>query len=117
VDKGWRLRIELPRSLPNHRMVYMFGFERQAPEYTFTVDQIGPAIVSVRGRLVDPKLRLLTGKINSFPNTLKVDYIFPAPIDSFFRRQYPGGIEVYAFREGVADSVAHLRQVMLARRD
>ena len=53
----------------------------------------------------------------TFPNTLKVDYAFPAPIESFFRRQYPGGIEVYAFREGVADPVNHLRQVMLARKD
>jgi len=116
VDQGWRLRLELPRSIPNHRLAYMFGFDREAPEYEFVVDQIGPAILSVRGRLVDPKLRYLTGKINSFPNTLKVDYAFPAPIESFFRRQYPGGIELYAFREGVADPVSQLRQAMLSHR-
>jgi len=117
VEQGWRLRIELPRNLPNHRLVAMFGFERRAPEYAFVVQQIGPAIVSVRGRLVDPALRFLTGKINSFPNTLKVDFAFPAPLESCFRRQYPGGIEIHAFREGVTDPVAQLRKVMLAAKD
>lgn len=117
VDGGWRLRVELPRSIPNHRLVFMFGFEREPPEYDFIVDQIGPAILSIRGRLVGPKLRFLTGKINSFPNTLKVDFTFPAPVDSFYRRQVPGGIDLYAFREGIADPVSHLRQVLLAQKD
>jgi len=113
-QKGWRLRIELPRTIPNHRLVYMYGIQRQAPEYEYTVEQVGPATLSVRARLADAKLRFLGGKINSFPNSFKVDYRFPEPIGAWYRRLYEGGIEIYAFKEGVLDTDAHLRAAMVA---
>ena len=113
-DKGWRLRIELPRTLPNHRLVYMYGIPRQAPEYEYTVDQVGPSTLSVRARLTDAKLRFLTGKVNSLPNSFKVDYRFAEPIGAWYRRLYEGGIEIYAFKEGVLDTDVQLRAAMIA---
>jgi ferredoxin len=111
--KGYILRIELPTSLPNHPLVYMYGLPREAPEYEYTVEQIGPDMLSVRARLTDAKLRFLAGKINSFPISIRVDYRFAAPIGAIYRRTYVKGIEVYAFKEGVVDTDAQLRAAML----
>lgn len=113
-EKGWRLRIELPRNIPNHRLAYMYGIKRQPPEYEYVVEQIGPKTLSVRAKLTDAKLRFLSGKINSFPNSFKVDYRFPKPIGASYRRLYEGGIEIYAFEDGVLDSDVQLRKAMLA---
>lgn len=113
-EKGWRLRIELPRTIPSHRLVYMYGIERQPPEYEYVVEQVGPRTLSVRAKLTDARLRFLTGKINSFPNSFKVDYNFPEPIGASYRRLYEGGIEIYAFKDGVLDSDVQLRKAMLA---
>lgn len=113
-EKGWRLRIELPRTIPNHMLVYMYGVKREAPEYEYTVEHVGPSTLSVRARLMDPKLRFIGGKLNSFPNSFKVDYRFPAPIGACYRRLYEGGIEIYAFKEGVLDTDVQLRKAMLS---
>jgi ferredoxin len=113
-EKGFRLRIELPRTVPNHRLVYMYGIDRESPEYEYVVEQIGPRTLSVRARLTDPKLRFLAGKINSFPVSLKVDFPFPDAVGACYRRLYEDGIEIYAFKEGVLDTDAQLRKAMLA---
>jgi ferredoxin len=112
-DKGWILRIELPTSVPNHPLIYRYGIKQEPPEYEYTVEQIAPRTLRVKARLADPKLRFLTGKLNSFPNNFKLDYRFPAPIGAMYKRQYVRGIEIYAFQEGVVDSDRHLRNAML----
>ncbi|MFQ5599742.1 MAG: ferredoxin [Candidatus Krumholzibacteriia bacterium] len=112
--KGFRLRIELPRTIPNHSLIYMYGIGREAPEYEYVVEQVGPATLSVRARITDSKLRFVAGKINSFPISFKVDYRFLDPIGACYRRLYEGGIEIYAFKEGVMDTDAQLRKAMIA---
>ena len=111
--KGYILRLELPLRVPNHPLIYMYGIKQEPPEYDYTVQQVAPDTLSVRARLADAKLRFLTGKLNSFPNSFKVDYRFPEAIGALYRRTYVKGIEVYAFKEGVVDTDAHLRAAML----
>jgi ferredoxin len=113
-EKGWRLRIELPRSVPNQPLVYRYGISREAPEYEYTVEQVGPSTLSVRARITDAKLRFVGGKMNSFPNSFKVDYTFREPIGAWYRRLYEGGIEIYAFKDGVLDADVQLRNAMVA---
>jgi hypothetical protein len=91
----------------------MYGIETGPPEYEYVVQQLGPDMLSVRAKLTDPKLRFLTGKINSFPNSLKVDFRFPEPVGAVYRRMYVKGIEIYAFKEGVVDTDVQLRAAML----
>lgn len=110
--KGYILRLELPLRVPNHPLIYMYGIPQEPPEYEYTVEQIAPDTLSVRARLTDPKLRFLTGKLNSFPNGFKVDYRFPEPIGAMYRRLYVKGIEIYAFKEGVVDTDLQLRRAM-----
>jgi ferredoxin len=111
--KGYILRIELPTRVPNHPLVYMYGIETGPPEYEYVVQQVGPDMLSVRAKLTDPKLRFLTGKLNSLPNSFKVDFRFPEPVGAVYRRMYEKGIEIYAFKEGVVDTDVQLRAAML----
>jgi len=110
--KGFILRIELPTRVPNHPTIYMYGIPQEPPEYEYTVDQVAPDVISVRARMTDPKLKFMTGKVNSFPIGFKVDYRFPEPIGALYRRMYVKGIEIYAFKEGVVDTDLHLRTAM-----
>src|SRR5262245_51314778 len=41
------LRVELPRSLPNHELFYMYGIPTGAPEYDCTLQPVGPSTISV----------------------------------------------------------------------
>ena len=111
--KGYILRIELPTRVPNHPLLYMYGIPQEPPEYEYVVQQIGPDTLSVRAKLSDAKLRFLTGKVNSFPNSFKVDFRFPEPVGAVYRRMYGKGIEIYAFKEGVVDTDVQLRTAML----
>ena len=114
-DKGFRLRIELPRTIPNHEMIYMYGIKREAPEYEYVVEQISPTILSVRAKLTDPQLRFVAGKINSFPVSMKVDFLVPEPVGASYQRLYEGGIEILAFREDVLDTDVQLKKAILAK--
>jgi ferredoxin len=96
------VRIELPRTLPNHPLIYTYGVRRRAPEYDCALVQIGPAVVSVRARLLDPRLQRLAGKLNSFPNGLKVDLGFPASVGSAYCRLDRDDMWVYAWPEEAA---------------
>jgi ferredoxin len=110
------VRIELPRTLPNQLWLYMYGIRRTAPEYHLELVQVGPSIVSVRGRLIDPRLQWLAGKLNSFPNGLKVDLQFPVPVGAAFFRLEQNDVWVYAFPAAVADPQAQLA-ALLRRHD
>lgn len=108
LDGCFVVRLELPRTLPNHMWVYAYGIRRTAPDYGFTLVQVGPKTVSVRGRLLDPRLRLLAGKLNSFPNMLKVDLGFPAPIGAAYFRMDRDDLWVYAVPAEGSDPQARL---------
>lgn len=106
------LRIELPRRMPNHELLYMYGIPMGPPEYGCTLQPVGPATISVRARLLDPRLVPLSGKLNSFPLGLKVDYRFPRPIAAAFHRMDAHDLWVYAFREGNGDPQSRLAEVV-----
>jgi ferredoxin len=114
-DKGYRLRIELPRTIPNHEIIYMYGIKREAPEYEYIVEQIGPTTLSVRAKLTDPPLRFVAGKINSFPVSMKVDFHVSEPVGACYQRLYEGGIEILAFKEDVLDTDVQLKKAILAK--
>ena len=115
LPDGWRLHVELPRGLPHHPLFSMHGIPREPPEYDCSVERLGPRSLSILAWLVDPKLRFLAGKTNSFPVSFRADYYFPAAIGTSYRRLGSGGIDVYAFKEGVADPRTALRQAMESR--
>jgi ferredoxin len=106
------LRIELPRSMPRHELLDMYGIPLGPPEYDCTLQPVGPATISVRARLVDPRLVPLCGKLNSFPLGFKVDYRFPEPIAAAFHRMDLHDLWVYAFPEGAGDPHARLGEVV-----
>jgi hypothetical protein len=93
----------------------MHGIAREPPEYDFTLQQVGPGTVSLRAQIAGTALRFIAGKINSFPNSIKVDHHFPAPISACFHRCEDHGIEIYAFAVGVEDPLAALRDAIRGR--
>lgn len=113
LRQGWKLTVELPRTLPNHRLFYVHGIDRETVEYDFTLQQIGPRTITLRAQIVGSALRFITGKINSFPNSFKVDHHFPAAISACFHRRGDPGVLVYAFAVGVEDPLAALREAVL----
>ena len=115
LPDGWRLHVELPRGLPHHPLFSMHGIPREPPEYGCSVERLGPRSLSILAWLQDPKLRFLAGKTNSFPVSFRADYYFPAAIGTSYRRLGSGGIDVYTFKEGVADPRAALRRAMESR--
>ena len=115
LPDGWRLHVELPRSIPNHPLFTMHGISREPPEYGCSVERLGPRSLSIRAWLQDPQLRFLAGKTNSFPNSFRADYYYPAAIGTIYRRLGAGGIDVYAFKESVEDPSSALRQAIRSR--
>ena len=91
----------------------MYGIRQGPPEYALALLQLAPDLVSVRARLTDPRLRFAAGKVNSFPNSLRTDHRFPAPIATVYRRLDGQRLEVYAFEPGVADTRALRRDTLL----
>jgi len=106
------LRIELPRRLPHHELFYMHGIPMEPPEYDCTLQPVSPWTISVRARLLDPRLLHLSGKVNSFPPGLKVDYRFPKPVAAVFHRMDRHDLWVYALPEGTQDPNATLAAVV-----
>ena len=106
------LRIELPRGLPPHELIYMHGIPMSPPEYDCTLQPLGPSTISMRARLVDPRLLFLSGKLNSFPPGFKVDYRFPKPVGAAFHRMDLQDLWVYALPEGTQDPSATLAAVV-----
>jgi ferredoxin len=102
------LRIELPRELPRHELFYMHGIPMGPPEYDCTLQHVGPWTISIRAHLLDPRLRFLSGKLNSFPPGLKVDFRFPRPVGEVFHRMDLRDLWVYALPEGTQDPTATL---------
>ena len=115
LRQGWKLTVELPRTLPNHRLFYVHGIDREMVEYDFTLQQIGPRTITLRAQIVGSALRFIAGKINSFPNSFKVDHHFPAAISACFHRREDQGVLVYAFAVGVEDPLAALREAIRGR--
>ena len=115
LRQGWKLVIELPRTFPNHRLSYVHGIERESPEYDFTLQQLGPKTISLRAQIVGSALRFIAGKINSFPNSFKVDHHFPGAISACFHRRGNHAVEIYAFAVGVEDPLAALREAIRGR--
>jgi ferredoxin len=112
IGTSYLLRIELPRTLPNTDVLYMYGVERRRPEYDVSLKRLGPETWSVRAQLIDPKLRHLSGKLNSFPIGLKVDYRFPEPVGPAYVRLDLDAIYLHAFPEATAEPLEKLAQVI-----
>lgn len=106
------LRIELPRRLPNGHVLYMYGVAQHRPEYACSAQPVGPETWSVRTRLLDPKLRHLSGGLNSFPLGFKVDYRFPEPIETAFLRLDLDDLHLYAFPQAGADLLPRLAKAI-----
>lgn len=106
------LRIELPRELPQHELFYMHGIPMGPPEYNCTLQPVSPWTISIRAQLLDPRLRFLSGKLNSFPPGIKVDYHFPKPVAAAFHRMDLHDLWVYALPEGTPDPTAMLAAVV-----
>ena len=106
------LRIELARGLPNHELFYMHGIPMGPPEYDCTIQPVSPWTLSLRARLLEPRLVPLAGKLNSFPLGLKVDYRFPKPIAAAFHRMDLQDLWIYALPEGTGDPHATLAEIV-----
>jgi ferredoxin len=114
VGQVYVLQVELPRELPAHELFTMHGIANEAPEYTVTVLRTEPDAVMVLARLVDPRLRFLAGKMNSFPTGFRVDHRFPEPIESFHRRLDARDAWVYALPRGAGEVAARLAEAVRA---
>jgi hypothetical protein len=112
IHGGFVLRVELPRTLPSQELLCMYGFSLDAPEYECGVLLMPPDTASVRARLQDPRLRLLGGKLNSFPSGFRLDYRFPRPVSAVFRRLDAHDLWVYGLPEAVADPRAALSELV-----
>jgi len=69
ADEGDRylLRFELPEYVPNHELKFKWGLPDKMPDYEYSV-AINGNRVKVRGKLTDPEILKLCGRVNSFPD-------------------------------------------------
>jgi len=82
-DEGnqYRLRLELPEKVPNHKLKFQWGLPDKMPDYQTSVTIDGKR-VKVRGKLTDPEVLKLCGWVNSFPDGFLRELNLEAPVKS-----------------------------------
>ena len=76
------VRLYLAEKTPNHPLVYQYDLPKEITKYEVEAETIGNSRVQIRGKLWDPKLRKLTGLVNSFPDAFVVDLPFEEEVES-----------------------------------
>lgn len=75
------IRIFLPEKTPNHKFVYQYGLPTEMSSYSVEAELKG-SIVSIYGKIQDPRLVKLCGHVNSFPDRFYLEYPCSKPVAS-----------------------------------
>jgi ferredoxin len=85
-DRGYYVRMELPRKIPPSAAREELSMGDVMPDYDLSVS-VGRDAVTIRGSVVDPELRAVCGISPSFPADFRTQIPLGGPLDGF-RQKY-----------------------------
>lgn len=83
TDNGDRfvIKVEFPEKTPHHILKFKLGLPDLMPDYNYEVKQgNSQSEVVVAGKLADPHIKKLCGKINSFPDRFRRSFQLDTPV-------------------------------------
>jgi len=85
-DRGYYVRLELPRKIPPSAAREELSMGDAMPDYDLRVS-VDRDMVTIRGSVVDPELRAVCGISPAFPADFRTRIPLPGPLDGF-RQSY-----------------------------
>jgi ferredoxin len=85
-DRGYYIRLELPRKIPPSAAREDLSIGDAMPDYDIRVS-LDPDTVTIRGSVVDPELRAVCGISPAFPADFRTQIPLQGPLDGF-RQSY-----------------------------
>lgn len=76
------IRVEMPRSVPEHPEREKLGLGRAMPHYEYEVKQDGN-VVTLRARVPDGEVKRLISRVNSFPPSMRKNFFFEEQIKGY----------------------------------
>jgi hypothetical protein len=92
-DDAYLLRVEFPRRVPPTSLAGDLQLPSEMPDYDFDLSMRGSQF-EVRGRVVDPAVRKLTGAAPAFPGEFTTRIPLASPVQGFRHRYRDKTLEV-----------------------
>jgi ferredoxin len=98
-DRGYYVRLELPRTIPPSAAKEERGLGDEMPDYDLDVT-VADGGVTVRGSVVDPELRAVCGISPAFPADFRTQIPLRGPLGGFRHRYADKTLEVAVLKAG-----------------
>ena len=97
-DRGYHISFELPRTVPPSGVKEELVVGDEMPDYELGVE-VGGSSVTVKGSVVDPRLRAICGVSSAFPADFKADVDLGAAIGGFRHRYADKLLEIAVLKQ------------------
>jgi ferredoxin len=98
-DKGYYIRMQLPREIPPSAAKEELALGGEMPDYDLKVS-VADSMLTVRGRIVDAELRAVCGVSPAFPADFKTEIPLGTPVAGFRHRYADKLLEIAALKHG-----------------
>ncbi len=98
-DRGYHIRFELPRAVPPSGAKEDLGVGDEMPDYDLGVE-VGGSAVTIKGSVVDSRLRAMCGVSSAFPADFKTDVQLGAALGGFRHRYADKLLEIAVIKQG-----------------
>ena len=98
-DRGYYVRLELPRTIPPSAAREERGLGSEMPDYDLDLS-VAEGGLTIRGSVVDPELRAVCGISPAFPADFRTEIPLDGPLGGFRHRYAEKTLEVAVLKAG-----------------